>query len=121
MKYATFINAYMEESTDTCLTDEALERIEKSHPDFVFLYLVETDEKGGHDNGWMSEEYLRRVYIGIENAKRVYEVCGDEYTIIITADHGGHDRCHGTELAEDMTISLFFFGQAFTPARSWRT
>lgn len=81
MKYATFINDYMEESTDTCLTDEALERIEKSHPDFVFLYMVETDEKGGHDNGWMSEEYLRRVYIGIENAKRVYEACGDEYTI----------------------------------------
>ena len=51
LKYAEYINAYMEESSDTVLTDRALERIRKSHPDFVFLYMVETDEKGGHDNG----------------------------------------------------------------------
>lgn len=26
--------------------------------------------------------------------------------IIVTADHGGHDRTHGTELNEDMTIPV---------------
>lgn len=26
--------------------------------------------------------------------------------IIVTADHGGHDRTHGTELDEDMTIPV---------------
>lgn len=115
LKYATYINAYTEESSDTVLTDEAEKRILKSKPDFVFLYMVETDEKGGHDNGWMSEEYLRRISIAIDNAKRMIEKFGDEYSVIIMADHGGHDRTHGTEMPEDMTIPLFFYGEDFTP------
>ncbi len=112
-KYATYINAYTEESVDTVLTDRAIHLIENKKPDFVYLYQVDTDEKGGHDNGWMSEEYLRRVRIAIENARRVVERFEDEYTIIITADHGGHDRMHGTDLPEDMTIPMFFIGSAF--------
>ena len=30
----------------------------------------------------------------------------DDYVIIVTADHGGHDRTHGTELKEDMIIPI---------------
>ncbi len=115
LKFATYINAYTEESSDTALTDEAEKRIRKDKPDFVFLYMVETDEKGGHDNGWMSEEYLRRISIGIDNVKRMVDAFGDEYSIIVMADHGGHDRTHGTEMPEDMTIPLFFRGEEFTP------
>ncbi len=112
-KYATYVNAYTEESVDTLLTDRAIELIEDKKPDFVYLYQVDTDEKGGHDNGWMSEEYLRRIRIAIENARRVVERFEDEYTIIITADHGGHDRMHGTDMPEDMTIPMFFIGTDF--------
>ena len=114
LKFATYINAYKKESSDTVLTDEALKLIGEEHPDFAFLYMVETDEKGGHDNGWMSDEYFRRISIAIDNAKRVIERFGEEYSIIIMADHGGHDRCHGTDMPEDMTIPLFFIGERFT-------
>ena len=117
-KYGTYINAYTEESVDTVLTDAALDLIRRKKPDFVYLYQVDTDEKGGHDNGWMSEEYLRRVKIAIENAKRVIEACADEYTVIITADHGGHDRMHGTALPEDMTIPMFYIGEGFEAGRA---
>ena len=113
LKFSTYINAYMKESSDTALTDEALRVISENKPDFAFLYMVETDEKGGHDNGWMSEEYLRRISIAIDNVKRVIEAFGEEYSIIIMADHGGHDRTHGTTLAEDMTVPFFFFGKEF--------
>ena len=113
LKYAEYINAYMEESSDTCLTDSALARIARSKPDFVFLYMVETDEKGGHDNGWMTDAYLERISTAVSNIKRVLETCGDEYTVIVTADHGGHDRHHGTDLPEDMTIPMFYFGKQF--------
>ena len=115
LKFAEFIDAYMEESCDTVLTDSALARIERSKPDFVFLYMVDTDERGGHDNGWMTEEYLRRVSIAVDDIRRVIEACGDEYSVVITADHGGHDRTHGTDLPEDMTIPMFFLGKPFTP------
>ena len=117
LKYATYIDAYMDESVDTLLTDEALMRIEKSHPDFVFLYMVDTDEKGGHDNGWMSEAYLGRISTAIDNVKRVIEKCAEEYTVIIMSDHGGHGRSHGTELPEDMVIPFFFIGEKFEKGR----
>ncbi|MBP5466205.1 MAG: alkaline phosphatase family protein, partial [Clostridia bacterium] len=113
VKLSRYIQAYMEESSDTELTKAAFADIDKFHPDFVFLYMVETDEKGGHDNGWMSDEYLRRISIAIGNAKKVIDTYGDEYSVIITADHGGHDRSHGSDLPEDMTIPLFFFGKEF--------
>lgn len=113
LRFATYIHSYAMESTDTVLTDEALRVIGENKPDFAFLYLVETDEKGGHDNGWMSAEYLRRISIAIDNVKRVIDAFGDEYAVIIMADHGGHDRSHGTTLPEDMTIPFFFFGKEF--------
>ena len=117
LKFATYINAYTEDSGDTALTDEAIKRIESSRPDFVFLYMVETDEKGGHDNGWMSDEYLRRISVAIDNVKRVIERFGKEYTVIIMADHGGHDRSHGSTMPEDMTVPFFFYGNDFEKGR----
>lgn len=33
------------------------------------------------------------------------------YTVIITADHGGHERSHGSDMDEDMTIPLFIRGE----------
>ncbi len=108
-----YINSYSFEHTDEMLTDRALNYIKLAKPDFVFLYMVETDEKGGHDSGWMSETYLDYINHAISNVKRVIEETDSEYTIIVTADHGGHDRCHGTDMPEDMTIPMFFCGKQF--------
>ena len=33
--------------------------------------------------------------------------------MIVTADHGGHGRGHGSEMPEDMTIPMFFLGTHF--------
>ena len=114
LQFSTYINAYMKESSDTALTDAAIITIEENKPDFAFLYMVETDEKGGHDNGWMSKEYLGRISIAIDNVKRVIDKFGGEYSIIVMADHGGHDRTHGTTMPEDMTVPLFFYGKEFS-------
>ena len=108
-----YINAYSFEHTDGMLTDRALNYIKLAKPDFVFLYMVETDEKGGHDSGWMSETYLDYINHAINNVKRVIDETSEEYTIIVTADHGGHDRIHGTDMPEDMTIPMFFCGDKF--------
>lgn len=117
MVASEYINAYSFEHTDGILTERALNYIKLASPDFVFLYMVETDEKGGHDSGWMSETYLDYISRAIDNVKKVVEEAGSDYNIIITADHGGHDRCHGTDLPEDMTIPMFFCGDAFEKGR----
>lgn len=109
--------AYSTDNTDRILTEKALSCIETDEPDFVFLYMVETDEKGGHDNGWMSDAYLHCISEAINNVKTVIENTHGEYTVIVTADHGGHDRAHGTDMKEDMTIPMFFYGKQFTPGR----
>ena len=110
---AEYINSYSFEHTDGMLTDRALNYIKLAKPDFVFLYMVETDDKGGHDSGWMSETYLSYVHDAIGNAKRVIDETEGEYTVIITADHGGHDRSHGSDMPEDMTIPMILRGDAF--------
>lgn len=120
LKFAEYIQAYTEERSDESLTNRALERIARSKPDFVFLYMVETDEKGGHDNGWMSEAYLERIYFAIDNVRRVIEQCHEEYTIIFTADHGGHERTHGSDLPEDVTIPTFYIGKQFEEGKQFK-
>ena len=116
--HASYINAYADEHTDGILTSRAMECIEKYRPDFVFLYMVETDEKGGHDSGWMTPTYLQYIHDAIENVKQVWEACGDEYTILVTADHGGHDRSHGSDLPEDMTVPQFYLGKEFEAGKA---
>ena len=117
LKHAEFIWAYSADNTDRMLTESALSYIKMQKPDFVFLYMVETDEKGGHDNGWMSERYLQCIHDAIDNVKRVMEEVGEEYTVIVTADHGGHERSHGSTLPEDMVIPILFCGPKFEKNR----
>ena len=40
------------------------------------------------------------------NISKLYNELPEDYVIIVTADHGGHDRTHGTELDEDMIIPM---------------
>ena len=83
-------------------------------PDFAFIFLADTDN-AGHKQGWMSEEYVRRISMAMDNIQKLMEQVGDEYTVMIMADHGGHDRTHGADIPEDMTIPLFFCGKDFAP------
>lgn len=113
MQYTSYINAYEEENTDEILTEQVLNLIARKAPDFVFLHLVETDEKGGHDHGWMTPKYLDQLRNALTCAQRIYQAAGQDYHIIITADHGGHDRTHGLDCPEDMTIPMFYYGKFF--------
>ena len=115
LTYASYFNVYASDHSDAVQTRNALDCIEKFHPDFVFLYMPELDDKGGHDKGWMTPTYLEVLHDAIENVKTVWEAVRDEYTVIVTADHGGHDRGHGSDLPEDMTIPMFCLGEPFVP------
>ena len=118
LNYSKFISGKMEgwEETNRLLTDDAISFIGKKAPDFAFLYLPWVDE-AGHADGWMSEEYLRVVKESWKNIKRVTGTLPDEYTVIVVADHGGHDRHHGTDMPEDMTIPVIIQGKDFEPGK----
>ena len=115
---ALCLNQHKRHGTDNLLADAAIRYINEERPDFVFLYLGETDELGGHDHGWMSEEYLRVVNNAVGCAEKVYENLPEGYTLILMADHGGHGRGHGSDCDEDMTIPICCVGPRFEAGKA---
>ncbi len=97
---------------DEILTDSAIDYITKKEPDFVFLYLGSTDHIG-HHFGWESGEYLDAVSHSFDCVEKVLKSVPSNYTIMVTADHGGHSRGHGTDSAEDMTIPIMLMSDRF--------
>ena len=100
--------------SNSMLTSEAINYLAKYDIDFTFLYLGEVDEVG-HKFGWMGEEYLDSVKRSWDEIDRIVKTLPEDYTVFIIADHGGHDRTHGTEMPEDMTIPVFALGKDFMP------
>lgn len=102
--------------------DEVLEftltRIEAGDR-LIFVHFHHLDSLG-HGNGWMSAHYLDGI---IDIDRQIGHIVGaleavgvdDSSLIIITADHGGHNRFHGTNLAADMTIPLIVNGPHIAP------
>lgn len=98
--------------TDDTLTDAAITYLRDNNVDFTFLYQGYVDN-AGHEYGWMGEQYMYSVEKSWNNIERIVKELEGEYTVIVTADHGGHDRTHGSDLAEDMTIPLMIRGKDF--------
>lgn len=102
--------------TNRMSTDACMDYLAENETDFAFLYLAAPDSVG-HQSGWMGEGYMEAVQDCWENIERVLKELPEDYTVIVTADHGGHDRSHGTDIPEDMTIPLFVMGPDFTPGQ----
>ena len=98
------------DKANTIITDAAIDYLTKNPIDFAFLYYGYTD-MAGHNYGWMSPEYNAAMQSSWEDIERIVEALPDDYTVIITADHGGHDRMHGTDLPEDMIIPMIITGK----------
>lgn len=108
---SAFFKAHSCDNVDDRCTQAAIKAIKEEKLDFAFLYLGNTDSIG-HKYGWMSEEYLNTVAHAFECIQQVCEAAED-YHVIITADHGGHERTHGETIAEDMIIPIAFRGEKF--------
>ena len=96
---------YGYDKANDIITDAAVDYLTKNETDFTFLYLGYTD-MAGHNYGWMSEQYMAAMENSFANITKLYDKLPEDYVIIVTADHGGHDRTHGTELSEDMIIPI---------------
>ncbi len=105
-------NLTMQTNTDVSITETAVDYIKREQPDFTFIYLGETDEVG-HAHGWMGKAYLAAIHNAWDCIEKIHAALPEGYTLMVTADHGGHDRMHGTEMPEDMTIPLYCCGEKF--------
>ena len=112
LDYSFFYSEQEFEDADEVVTQNAIWYTKRCAPDFLFLYLGLTDETG-HKYGWMSREYLQVLGRAWGCIEKIYEEFAEGYTIFVTADHGGHERTHGDNCKEDMTIPLFICDPAF--------
>lgn len=111
LSHSVFYNLHQTENADAAVADAAVRYITENQPDFAFVYLGETDE-AGHRYGWMSPQYLDCIARALGHVCRLMREAED-YTVIVTADHGGHGRMHGTDMPEDMQIPMFVRGKGY--------
>ena len=86
-----------------------------ARPNLLFVHIAEPDY-AGHTIGWMSFVYgwgVRRADAAVATLLKSADAAfgAGNYTVIVTADHGGHGREHGTTDERDMTIPWIAWGQ----------
>ncbi|MEJ2095950.1 MAG: alkaline phosphatase [Deltaproteobacteria bacterium] len=87
--------------------DLAQSFIETPDRHFVFVHVSGLDE-AGTEYGWLSPEYLEELfYIDDYLSSLVTFVRKQKnYLIVVTSDHAGHDRIHGSRHSEDYRVPL---------------
>jgi predicted AlkP superfamily pyrophosphatase or phosphodiesterase len=88
---------------DQVIADAAAHALSHEQLAFTFVYLGTLDNVG-HARGWLSAEYLRQLERVDHAVGTVLSAIGSTGAVIVHSDHGGHDREHGADIPEDMTI-----------------
>lgn len=116
LAYSYFVSGafYPYEKANEMVTENALSYIKEEKPDFAFVYLGLVDH-AGHAHKWMGEAYMQACRQSLDEIQRLTECFQEEYSVIVTADHGGHEWMHGTMEKEDMLIPLVCIGPDFQP------
>lgn len=93
--------------------------VDTAQPNVLFVHLTDPDA-AGHRAGWMSPSYGRAVLAAdtaidalIGLAERTYG--RGNFSLIVTADHGGHGRNHGSSDPRDVTIPWIAWGRGVKP------
>ncbi|HEX8272029.1 MAG TPA: ectonucleotide pyrophosphatase/phosphodiesterase [Longimicrobiaceae bacterium] len=89
--------------------------LETEKPNLMFVHIGEPDY-AGHFWGWMGWMYGRAVRQADNAVEKVVEASDrafgeGNYTLIVTADHGGHGWNHGTSDPRDVTIPWITWGK----------
>lgn len=101
------------------VASEAGQYLSTARPGLTFIHFGEPDG-AGHRRGWMSRTYLTAVTRAdscLATVMSAIEARADRqgFLVIVTADHGGHGRRHGSHRPEDMHIPWIAWGSRVTP------
>ncbi len=93
---------------------EASQHIETTREGLTFVHLSEPDS-AGHDRGWMTAAYLRSISAVDRCVGTLLQAIQrrpdrDRVLLIISADHGGHGRTHGSTREDDLRIPWIIWG-----------
>lgn len=84
---------------------------------FVFLHISGLEDEGT-DTGWLSQDYLDELtYIDKMLAPLLDDVAQrGRYLVLVTSDHAGHERQHGTLHSDDFKLPLIMAASQALPA-----
>ena len=89
--------------------------LSKEQPNLLFVHLSDPD-RAGHSSGWMSDAYgeaVREADAAIGELVRTADAAYGlgNYSLLITADHGGHGYDHGSDDPRDVMIPWIAWGR----------
>ena len=93
---------------DEDIVNEAITQIPLGF-DLLFVHLPQVDQMG-HYAGWMSAAYLEQVKAADAAFGRLATYLPLGTTILVTSDHGGAQKVHGTTAKTDLTIPWIIAG-----------
>jgi predicted AlkP superfamily pyrophosphatase or phosphodiesterase len=90
-----------------------------ARPNVLFVHLTDPDA-AGHRAGWMTAEYGRAVLAADRALNRLVTLSeqafgNGNFSVIVTADHGGHETNHGSDDPRDVLIPWIAWGQGVKP------
>lgn len=96
------------------LTDNVVSHLRAARPNLMFVHIADADF-AGHNFGWMDHTYGMAVREADAAVARILAAAdrafgAGNYTVLITADHGGHKKSHGTTDPLDTTIPWIVSG-----------
>jgi arylsulfatase A-like enzyme len=94
--------------------DLVRDHLSHASPNFMFVHLADADF-AGHNFGWMGWMYGMAVRETDNAVARVLDAADERfgkgrYTVIVSADHGGHGKRHGSADPLDTTIPWIVWG-----------
>ena len=98
-----FCNTAYQADGDDIVAAEAARALPGGGYDFAFIYFGTVDT-AGHYYGWLSEGYMTQIATVDKALGVVLGALPADTTYVLQSDHGGHERNHGTDTPEDMTI-----------------
>jgi len=97
------------------IAEAAAANIVEKKPNLIFVHFPDSDS-AGHRFGWGSPEQIQAFAdqdVALNTLLTAIKTAGiaDETVLIISADHGGHDRTHGSDDPQDMIIPWITWGK----------
>ena len=105
-------------SSERTLSDVA-SYLTAARPNVLFVHFADVDA-AGHRSGWMTDEYGRALVTVDSAVNKLLDLAevaygAGNFSVIVTADHGGHGNGHGTRDPSDVTIPWIAWGQGVKP------
>jgi len=89
--------------------------IKETKPRLTFIHFADPDT-AGHKSGWGSPEQKEALKVTDQALWQVWQAIkeagiADSSVMLVTADHGGHDKTHGLNIPDDMIIPWVAWGK----------